>query len=187
MTRSRNLLLGLACGAIGLAAATALAAPSTAPGSTDETTAAAPLADPRDAAAERALQALAAEHKSVLVVTRARTGRLRPEAAAAATSPQAFSRALAETFAGPGGDLAHHSEPLALPAHGALATGFVATVEGFDGRCGFAVGGLDFTGQGGAGGLDASAALIFCVESRDAMLRATPRRIAERIAKVPPA
>lgn len=125
--------------------------------------------------------------KSVMIVTRARKGRLQQDAAASAVYEDAFSIALGRTFQPDGGPLALHSTPVPLPRRGALASGFVAAVDGYGGRCGFAIGGLDFSGRGGAEGLDASAALIFCAKDKADLQRlATPERIARRIAQLRP-
>lgn len=132
------------------------------------------------------IEAVIAGQKSVMVVTRAKDGRLQPDAAASATSAKAFSIALGRTFATEGEPLAAHSRPLPLPQQGALASGFVAAVDGYDGRCGFAIGGLDYSGNGGADGLDASAALIFCAPTAAHRANwATPTRVAAHIAKLP--
>lgn len=147
---------------------------------------ASPRIDPAPKPARGALiDIVAGEGKSVMIVTRAKTGRLHRQAAAAAVYEDAFSIVLGRTFQVKGGDLAGHSAPLALPPTGPVAGGFVAAVDGYGGRCGFAIGGLDFSGQGGVDGLDASAALIFCAESKADFLRlATPELIAGRIARL---
>mgnify|MGYP006878988606 CR=1 FL=1 len=125
--------------------------------------------------------------KSVMVVTRARQGRLREAAAAPALSVEAFSIALGRTFGPEGGPLAAHAKPWPLPQSGPLAGGFVAAVDGFGGRCGFAIGGLDFSGKSGAEGLDAAAALIFCAQDAAALRRiSAPEEIAAKLAKLPP-
>jgi|GEM_PF-3117608 len=134
----------------------------------------------------RALNALANDGKTVLVVTRAKRGRLQPAAAASAMDVDAFSLALGRTFSRKEGQLAGHSRPARLPKEGPLASGFVATVDGFGGLCGFAIGGLDYSGAGGEQGLDASAALIFCAESPELLRKmAKPAIVAARIARLP--
>lgn len=140
----------------------------------------------RHAKAADPIQTLADSRKSVVVVTRAKHGRLQAEVAAPALSADAFSVALGRTFGARGGVLASHSRPRALPARGALAGGFVAAVDGYGGRCGFAVGGLDYSGNGGAHGLDAAAAVIFCaVDQATLKTLATPEWIASKIARIP--
>ena len=134
----------------------------------------------------KAAKSLADDNKTVLVVTRAKQGRLKRASAASAWDVEAFSLALGRTFARTGDDLAAHTTPLPLPTGGALAAGFVAKVKDFGGRCGFAIGGLDYTGKLGADGLDASAALIFCAESAEKLQEmAEPSMVAARLATLP--
>ncbi|MGZ0186934.1 MAG: hypothetical protein ACKVH0_02840 [Alphaproteobacteria bacterium] len=145
------------------------------------------VAAPSDGAtAKDPIQALADSQKSVVVMTRPRKGRLPQSAAASALSVKEFSKALGRTFSGDDGAMASHSAPRPLPAQGPLATGFVAAVDGYEGRCAFAIGGLDYSGKGGAEGLDASAALIFCASSPIKLWQhAQPAVVARKLARLP--
>ncbi len=132
------------------------------------------------------LDAVVQNGKSVLVVTRAKSGRLPAVAAAPAISAAQFSAALTRTFQEKVALFGGHATPRPLPPQGPLASGFVAKVRGFGGRCGFAIGGLDYSGKAGVDGLDASAALIFCADSPLELAEfAAPGRIAAKIAGLP--
>jgi hypothetical protein len=119
-------------------------------------------------------------------MTRPWTGRLTQSAAASALSVKEFSKALGRTFSSDDGAMASHSAPRPLPAQGPLATGFVAAVDGYQGRCAFAIGGLDYSGKGGSEGLDASAALNFCASSLIKLWQcAQPAVVARKLARLP--
>lgn len=132
------------------------------------------------------VQELANARKSVVVVTRSKSGALNAKAAAPALSVDAFSATLGRTFAMESGRTISHTEPVALPAKGAVTGGFIASVKGYGGRCGFAIGGLDFSGNGGAEGLNAMAAVIFCAGDADGLAElAEPDRILRKLARIP--
>lgn len=153
-----------------------------------QATAAPRMETPHDkpATAQDPILALANEAKSVVVVTRAKGGFLKDQAAAPALSPRAFSIILERTFSGGKGARIKHSEPTPLPTDGAVAGGFVAAVEGYDGRCGFAIAGLDFSGAEGADGLNALAAAIFCARDAETLAKlAEPKGLAAKLKRIP--
>ena len=116
---------------------------------------------------------------SIIVLTRAKRGRLNQRAAEPTLSPVAFSKELGKTFTDDDGAPSAHTRPVPLPYTGNLASGFVANV---DGLYAFALAGLDFTGNGGADGLDAKAAVIMCARDRAGLERiSSPARVAQRL------
>ncbi len=119
---------------------------------------------------------------SIIVLTRAKRGRLNESAAKPTLSPVAFSKELGRTFTDDDGDPSAHTRPVPLPQTGNLASGFVAKVDGLGDLCAFALGGLDFTGNSGADGLDAKAAVIMCARDRAGLERISdPHRVAKRL------
>lgn len=124
---------------------------------------------------------------SIIVLTHAKRGRLNARAVEPTVSPVAFSKELGRTFTDDDGAPSAHSRPVPLPTTGNLASGFVAKVDGLGDLCAFAVGGLDFTGNGGSDGLDAKAAMIMCAKDQAGLARLTdPLRVAERLGLLQP-
>ncbi len=137
--------------------------------------------------APTALDDIVSGRRSVLVIARASGGRIEPATAASAMSVKVFSTMLGRTFSPDGGGPAGHSEPAPLASRGPVASGYVAIINGSKGRCGFAIGGLDFSGKGGAEGLDASATMIFCAKNEGRLdRRALADRVAAQLAQLPP-
>lgn len=108
---------------------------------------------------------------SIIVLTRAKRGRLNRKAAETTLSPVAFSKELGKTFTDDDGAPSAHTRPVPLSQSGNLAGGFVAKVDGPGDLCAFALGGLDFSGNGGAERLDAKVAVIMCARDRAGLER----------------
>jgi len=136
--------------------------------------------DPAEAAPAKAPKL--SNKNIIIVLTRAKRGRLNQKAAEPTLSPVAFSKELGKTFTDDDGAPSAHTRPVPLPQTGNLASGFVAKVDGLGDLCAFALGGLDFTGNGGADGLDAKAAVIMCARDGAGLERlSSPARIAQRL------